>query len=234
MIEQLEALTSAMKTLAESNNNLADAMRSGGKSDAKAVDSPVVEYDEPIYWIDNKTGQCGECNNSKEWVAVKRESATVVKVPESKYKQFQKDQKTAPEKAAEEEKPATKEKPTRKPKAKPEKEPEPEATDDTPEVDIPEVTEDELIATFRGFMPQEMGKAERDKRISFVKAMLQRFGVNKGTELEGRDRDVAVRLIQLKEEGFDIDPTLSGWDPIKVITECEAEGGAKDGDDDLV
>jgi|GEM_PF-6131620 len=236
MIEQLQALATAMTILAESNNNLAEAMKSNGDVTNVAntkdqPEKPVVEYDEPILWIDNKTGEYGSCDNSAEWVAVKGKSATVVKVPESKYKQFIAEQEgKADEKESAEEKPTTKEKPSRKPKPKPEKEPEPKASDDTPEIDIPEVTEDELIAVFKGFMPQELDKSERDTRIAFVKAMLQRFGVSKGTQLEGKDRDIAVRLIQLKEDGHDIDPEAAGWDPVKVIAACEASTGGDDED----
>lgn len=234
MIEQLESLTTAMKLLAESNNNLADAMRSGGQQSEDTAKASKGEYDGPIYWINNKTGKYGACVNSAEWNAVKKKDADAVKVPESKYQQFIDDQEKEPEEKAE--KPATKPK-TKTTKPKPKKEPEPEedTDDEAPEVDIPDVDEEELVSVFRGFMPQDMGKAERDERIAFVKAMLQRFGVNKGTELEGQDRGIAVRLIQLKEEGHDIDPTAKGWDALKVIADCEAAGTPEDSeDDDLV
>lgn len=228
MIEQLQALATAMTLLAESNNNLAAAMEAGGTTtdtnNVKDTTSPIVEYDEPILWIDNKTGEYGSCANSKEWVAVKGKSTTVVKVPESKYNRFI---------AEQEEKPATKPKTTRTAsKTKAAKKPDPkaeEASDDTPNIDIPEVDEEGLIKAFKGFMSSDLDKDERDERIAFVKPMLQRFGVNKATELEAKDRGIAVRLLQLKEAGHDIDPEAAGWDPLKIIAECEAAD-----DDDLV
>lgn len=238
MIEQLEALTSALKDHTKAMTTLATAMRENANA-APAAPGNDTDYEPPVYWINNKTGEYGECENQEEWLKLKKKNADAFKVPKTRLERFAKEQEdNADEPETEDKKPsADKSKSDKKTGGKAataakDKKAKADESDDAPDVDIPEVDEQGLIDAFKSFMSSDLDKAERDERIAFVKPMLERFGVGRATELKGKDMGIAVRLLQLKEEGFDIDPTAAPWDPIQIIADCES--GETSGDDDLV
>lgn len=159
-------------------------------------ESAAPENDDPvtIYWFDSASDEIGTVEGEEAFKALKKKRAKAVKWTESKYKAKLAEQEAAANAETEEE--AGK------------------------ESDVP--TKEDLIKAFSTYLPAEMEDgAEREARRAFVKAMLQRFGAKKASEIAEQHRKLAINLVERKIAGQDVDPTSSKF--AEICAEIEAE-----------
>mgnify|MGYP000999457626 CR=1 FL=1 len=157
-------------------------------------ESAAPENDDPvtIYWFDSASDEVGTVEGEEAFKALKKKRAKAVKWTESKYKA----------KLAEQEAAANAE------------------TEEVGEDEVP--TQQDLIKAFSAYLPAEMEDGEeREARRSFVKAMLQRFGARKASEIAEQHRKLAINLVERKIAGQDVDPTSSKF--AEICAEIEAE-----------
>lgn len=230
------SLEQAINAHAEAMLELAAAIHSaaGGASEAPAAKAskPAAKADPketkeeagPIYWASADSDEYGKVESEAEFKKLKKSDDSIFKIPESMYedkiaaaKQKEADNKAAAkskakvEEAEKEEKPAAKS----KAKAKPAVE-----EDDEDEVTV---TKDDLIATFQKFLSKDLDAETRDERAAFVKPILKHFGAAKVSELDSQHYATAVKLVELKLAGHDIDPSDEDFDPVAIIADALGE-----------
>lgn len=147
-----------------------------------------------IYWFSSASNTVGVVESEDEFKALKKADAKTVKITKDKYET----------KLAEIEAAAA----------------EDDATEDD---DAPVPTEQDIIKAFGAYLPATLSDAEKKKRRPFVKAILDRFGAPKATELAEEHRRLAINLVERKMAGEDVDPENDDFQEV-----------ASDDDDGLV
>lgn len=88
--------------------------------------------------------------------------------------------------------------------------------------DAPVLTKAEITKIAQSFLPRDLSDDDKAERLSFVKALLARFGGAKITEMPEEHFGLAGNLLQRKLAGQEVDPETDGYEEIE------------EGEDDLV
>lgn len=167
------------------SNTAAEKPAKAEKPATKAKAAEKEEAAEPvtIYWYSSASGEVGIVESEAEFKALKKADAKTVKITEDKYQALLAKQEEAEE----------------------------EQEEETVEEDAPIPTDKDIIRVFGEYLPKDLDKAERAKRAPFVKAILDRFGAPRATELPEEHRRLAINLVERKLAGEDVDPKKDGY-----------------------
>lgn len=222
------SLEQAINEHADALRDLASAIRfAAGSNVADAPATAVTEKTTkqvkeeatgPIYWASSESDEYGKVETEAEFKKLKKNDESVYKIPESMFeervaaaKKKEADNKAAAAAKAEKSKVEKAEKPAAKAKAK--------VVEESKDDDEVVVTKEDLIATFQKFLSKDLDAETRDERAAFVKPILKHFGAAKVSELDAQHYASAVKLVELKLAGHDIDPSDDDFDPVAVIAE---------------
>lgn len=157
----------------------------------------------PVFWKDSKTGHFGKVDTFADFKKLKRDIKTIVEIDEAEYAEHlvelrEKNNvgKSEPADTHVAEKKAS--------PAKSEPAPESRSDDEPP-------SQEDLIAVFTKYLPKDLDAEERKKRHAFVKPLLQRFGADKVSNLLPEHRALAIKLVEAKMAGKDVDPERANF-----------------------
>ncbi len=182
--------------------------------------------DGPVYWMDNTTGYFGKVDDQAAYRAQKKKAPGTVKITPEVYERkrlalIEKNEAAAAEKKAKEAeeaqeaeeaeevepevvKPA---KPAKPAKAKPaEAKPAKPAKAAAAPAEMPV---EAMMAVVTEFVSPDLDAEARSANLTFVRAILTRFGVTKAREVAAEHRALVANLIERKVAGEDIDPESS-------------------------
>lgn len=165
----------------------AKAEKPATKAKAKAAEKEEAAEPVTIYWYSSASGEVGIVESEAEFKALKKADAKTVKITEDKYQALLAKQGEAEEEQEEE---------------------------TVEEDDAPIPTDKDIIRVFGEYLPKDLDKAERAKRAPFVKAILDRFGAPRATELPEEHRRLAINLVERKLAGEDVDPKKDGYQEV--------------------
>lgn len=140
----------------------------------------------PIYWANNKKGTFGEVADQAAYDALKKKDKDIVKITATKHAE--------------------------KVKAVEEAE---AAKNSGGGDDAPAASKEDLVKTAQAFLPKDLAGDEKEERKAFVKAMLDRFGGSKITEIPEENWGLVVNFIQRKLAGQDIDPADAEYEAVE-------------------
>jgi hypothetical protein len=202
-------------------NNLADAIRSTAGTPAESTvkeevkaepktksKATTTESKDPIWWADSETGHYGICATEAEFKKDKKSAPGMYKIPESMY-----DDRVKAAKAKQEEIAA---------KAKADKAEQAEQAEEAgASSDDSAPTMEDLIDSFRKYLPGDLDAAERKARHAWVKPLLARFGAAKATDMDEQHWALAIHLVERKITGEEVDPETATWAGAAVEEEAD-------------
>lgn len=198
-LSALNDLTAAIKGISAAGSTAAPetvvsntAAEKPAKAETPATKAKAAEKEEAaepvtIHWYSSASGEVGIVESEAEFKALKKADAKTVKITEDKYRALLAKQEEAEEEQEEE---------------------------TVEEDDAPIPTDKDIIRVFGEYLPKDLDKAERAKRAPFVKAILDRFGAPRATELPEEHRRLAINLVERKLAGEDVDPKKDGYQEV--------------------
>ena len=221
-LSAINGLADAIRSIGGVSSNASTALTAAGTAAADLEAATDATETGPIYWADNSNDHFGKVDTEAEYKALKKKAAGTYKTTESIYNEKLAQLKAKNEADAQAKKDAAAAaKADKAAQAKKEAAATKSGKEAAP-ADIP--SEDDLIAAFQAYLPKDLSKEERAERHAFVKPLLQRFGVQRATELAEEHRALAINLVERKMAGEDIDPASSEF------AEVAPHGAAEDED----